>query len=155
MRIGGYEIDILVQGYPGKSVGHGSLGWSTVALVRGGGDNNKRVALVDAGAFNIRRQLIERLGALGLNPRSVTDLLLTHAHWDHAVNWTALRRALELAQVRYDTGVSNYLEVLDAQRSLFDAELAASQAELQQVTSAVQLYKALGGSWRSGASAPR
>ncbi len=47
---------------------------------------------------------------------------------------TALRRALELAQVRYDTGVSNYLEVLDAQRSLFDAELAASQAELQQVT---------------------
>jgi len=60
---------------------------------------------------------------------------------------TALRRALELAQVRYETGVSNYLEVLDAQRSLFDAELAASQAELQQLTSAVQLYKALGGSW--------
>jgi len=89
MRIGGYEIDILVQGYPGRSVCHGSLGWSTVALVRGGGaDNTKRVALVDAGAFGIRRQLIERLGALGLNPRSVTDLLLTHAHWDHAVNWT-------------------------------------------------------------------
>ena len=60
---------------------------------------------------------------------------------------TALRRALELAQTRYDTGVSNYLEVLDAQRSLFDAELAASQAELQQLTAAVRLYKALGGSW--------
>ena len=60
---------------------------------------------------------------------------------------TALRRALELAQVRYSTGVSNYLEVLDAQRSLFDAELAASQAELQQLTAAVRLYKALGGSW--------
>jgi multidrug efflux system outer membrane protein len=60
---------------------------------------------------------------------------------------TALRRALELAQTRYDTGVSNYLEVLDAQRGLFDAELAASQAELQQLTSAVRLYKALGGSW--------
>ena len=62
---------------------------------------------------------------------------------------TALRRALELAQVRYDTGVSNYLEVLDAQRGLFDAELAASQAELQQLTAAVRLYKALGGSWPS------
>ena len=60
---------------------------------------------------------------------------------------TALRRALELAQTRYDTGVSNYLEVLDAQRGLFDAELAASQAELQQLTAAVRLYKALGGSW--------
>jgi len=60
---------------------------------------------------------------------------------------TALRRALELAELRYSTGVSNYLEVLDAERSLFEAELAASQAELQQLTAAVQLYKALGGSW--------
>ena len=60
---------------------------------------------------------------------------------------TALRRALDLAQLRYSTGVSNYLEVLDAERSLFDAELAASQAELQQLTAAVELYKALGGSW--------
>ena len=59
----------------------------------------------------------------------------------------SLRRALELAELRYDRGVSNYLEVLDAQRSLFDAELAASQAELGQLTAAVRLYKALGGSW--------
>ena len=32
---GGYQIDLLVQGYPGKSVCHGSLGWSTIALLRG------------------------------------------------------------------------------------------------------------------------
>jgi len=60
---------------------------------------------------------------------------------------SALRRALELAELRYGNGVSNYLEVLDAERSLFEAELAASQAELQQLTAAVELYKALGGSW--------
>jgi multidrug efflux system outer membrane protein len=60
---------------------------------------------------------------------------------------TALRRALALAELRYRTGVSNYLEVLDAQRSLFEAELAASQAQLQQLTAAVRLYKVLGGSW--------
>jgi multidrug efflux system outer membrane protein len=60
---------------------------------------------------------------------------------------SALRRALDLAELRYRTGVSNYLEVLDAQRSLFDAELAASQAQLGQLTAAVRLYKALGGSW--------
>jgi multidrug efflux system outer membrane protein len=59
----------------------------------------------------------------------------------------ALRRALDLAELRYQTGVSNYLEVLDAQRSLFDAELALSQAELRQLIAAVQLYKALGGTW--------
>jgi len=66
----------------------------------------------------------------------------------------ALRRALELAELRYRTGISNYLEVLDAERSLFDAELAASQAELQQLTAAIQLYKALGGGW-PGPSAKR
>jgi multidrug efflux system outer membrane protein len=59
----------------------------------------------------------------------------------------ALRRALDLATVRYQSGVSNYLEVLDAQRSLFDAELAESQAALQELVAAVRLYKALGGSW--------
>jgi multidrug efflux system outer membrane protein len=59
----------------------------------------------------------------------------------------ALRRALELADMRYQTGVADYLEVLDAQRSVFDAELALSQAQLSQLTAAVRLYKALGGSW--------
>jgi outer membrane protein, multidrug efflux system len=59
----------------------------------------------------------------------------------------ALRRGLELAELRYRSGVANYLEVLDAERGLFDAEIALSQAQLQQLTAAVQLYKALGGSW--------
>jgi len=60
----------------------------------------------------------------------------------------ALRRALYLAEVRYRGGVASYLEVLDAQRSLFGAELALSQAQLNQLAAAVQLYRALGGSWR-------
>ena len=59
----------------------------------------------------------------------------------------ALRRATELAELRYQAGIANYLEVLDVQRTLFDAELALSQAQLGQLTAAVQLYKALGGSW--------
>ena len=68
----------------------------------------------------------------------------------------ALRRALDLATLRYQRGVSNYLEVLDAQRSLFDAQLAESQAELQELVGAVRLYKALGGSWPQGEpAAPR
>jgi multidrug efflux system outer membrane protein len=60
----------------------------------------------------------------------------------------ALRHALELAELRYASGVASYLDVLDAQRNLFAAELALSQAQLEQLTSAVQLYKALGGTWR-------
>jgi multidrug efflux system outer membrane protein len=59
----------------------------------------------------------------------------------------ALRRALVLAQDRYQGGVSGFLEVLEAQRGLFDAEVALSQSQLQQMVAAVHLYKALGGSW--------
>src|SRR5207244_1288465 len=56
----------------------------------------------------------------------------------------ALRRALELADMRYRNGVSSYLDVLDAQRGLFGAELALTQAERDQLVAAVQLYRAVG-----------
>ena len=88
ITLGGYDIDIVVQGYPGKSVCHGGLGWSTVALVRTRGETNERLALIDGGSFGMRRTLIERLGGRSLAPRDVTDMLLTHAHHDHSVNWT-------------------------------------------------------------------
>lgn len=35
MAIEDYQLDILVQGYPGKSVCHGGLGWSTIVLLHG------------------------------------------------------------------------------------------------------------------------
>jgi len=89
MQVDGYDIDIVVQGFPGKSVCHGGLGWSTVVLLRGHG----RVALIDAGSFNMRKLLIERLAKRGLAPADVTDLLLTHSHYDHSVNWTLFRHA--------------------------------------------------------------
>ncbi len=59
----------------------------------------------------------------------------------------ALRRVLELADMRYRNGVSSYLDVLDAQRGLFGAELALTQAERDQLVTAVQLYRAVGAGW--------
>ena len=67
----------------------------------------------------------------------------------------ALRRALQLAELRYRTGIASYVEVLEAQRSLFDAELGLSQAQLRQLAAAVQLYRSLGGSWPTGKSPSR
>ena len=89
MQVEGYDIDVVVQGYPGKTVCHGGLGWSTIVLIRGHG----RVALVDVGGFNIRVPLVERLKARGLTPKDVTDLLITHAHHDHCINWTLFSHA--------------------------------------------------------------
>jgi len=62
----------------------------------------------------------------------------------------ALRRALELANMRYQNGVSSYLDVLDAQRGLFGAELSLTQAERDQLVAAVQLYRAVGAGWPAG-----
>jgi glyoxylase-like metal-dependent hydrolase (beta-lactamase superfamily II) len=89
VRVEGFQIDILVQGFPGKTVCHGGLGWSTVALVRGNG----RTMLVDAGAFNMRRLIVEQLGARGLSPADVTDVILTHSHYDHSINWVMFPNA--------------------------------------------------------------
>jgi multidrug efflux system outer membrane protein len=59
----------------------------------------------------------------------------------------ALRRALRLAEMRYQSGASSYLDLLDAQRGLFSAELSLTQVQGQQATAAVILYRALGGGW--------
>lgn len=59
----------------------------------------------------------------------------------------ALRSALRLASLRYKGGLANYLDVLIAQRNLFEAELALTGTHRLHLVSIVQLYKALGGGW--------
>ena len=59
----------------------------------------------------------------------------------------ALACAYALAVQRYENGVASYLEVLDAQRSLFTAELALVAQERQYLAQTVRLYRALGGGW--------
>ena len=61
----------------------------------------------------------------------------------------AERKVVALSGIRYQGGVADYLEVLDAQRSLFSAELDEVQTISAQLVSLVQLYKALGGGWPS------
>jgi len=61
----------------------------------------------------------------------------------------ALNQILDLSQKRFDAGYSSYLEVLDAQRNLFNAELAQVSMKLSHSIALVNLYKALGGSWQA------
>lgn len=59
----------------------------------------------------------------------------------------AARKNLELSNARYYNGYVSYLEVLDIERALFDAELSLSELTQNQLSSMVQLYRALGGGW--------
>lgn len=88
-RLGDAEIDIIVHGYPGKSVCHGGFGFSTIVLVR----RDERLAIVDVGSFGQRDLLIGQLAERGLVPGDVTDVLLTHSHYDHSINWTLFKDA--------------------------------------------------------------
>jgi multidrug efflux system outer membrane protein len=59
----------------------------------------------------------------------------------------ALRTYAHYARLRYDNGYTSYIEVLDAERSLFDAELNYTRTRGTVFTSMVDLYKATGGGW--------
>jgi multidrug efflux system outer membrane protein len=60
---------------------------------------------------------------------------------------TAARRAYDLSQQQYQKGASNYLDVLDAERTLLQGERAQTALLGQQMQATVQLIKALGGDW--------
>ncbi|KAG8152916.1 efflux transporter outer membrane subunit [Burkholderia catarinensis] len=59
----------------------------------------------------------------------------------------ALRTYEHLARMRYEEGYTSYIEVLDAERTLFNAELSYTQTRGATLTSLVNLYMAMGGGW--------
>ena len=60
----------------------------------------------------------------------------------------SLKKVLDLANKRFDTGYSDYLEVLDAQKSYLNARLNLEKLRTQVLADEVTLYKALGGGWK-------
>lgn len=59
----------------------------------------------------------------------------------------ALHSALHVADLRYQGGITSYVDVLLAKRTLFDAEFSLSATQRLHLVSIVQLYNALGGGW--------
>lgn len=92
--------------------------------------------------------------------REVADVLAQRAVVDE--QFAAQRRraqaaqtAQQLVQLRYDNGVSSYLEVLDAQRTLYAAQQSLIETELSRQASLITLYKALGGGWSASGQEDR
>ena len=82
----------------------------------------------------------------------VSSTLVTHHnlkdarfHFQQQVD--SLQQAVDLSLERYNEGIATYYEVLEAQQELFPAQLVLSQTTRDQLTSLVQLYRALGGGW--------
>jgi multidrug efflux system outer membrane protein len=62
--------------------------------------------------------------------------------------FTAAQDARRLADIRYRGGATSYLEVLDADTRLFNAEIGQADARLSELTGFVELYRSLGGGWQ-------
>ncbi len=60
----------------------------------------------------------------------------------------SLRLAVELADLRYRGGVASYLEYLDSERQMLDAQLRLVQIRREELTNVVTLYRSLGGGWQ-------
>jgi multidrug efflux system outer membrane protein len=84
--------------------------------------------------------------------REVNDALISYEKdrqlaIEHANQVQVLSEYLRLARLRYLEGEIDYLNVLDAERSLFNAELQHVEAQGDSFAAVVQLYGALGGGW--------
>jgi len=85
--------------------------------------------------------------------REVSDALAGYDHTrrqrmeqESLVN--ALTETTRLSTLRYRGGLDSYLQVLDAERNLFQGQLALARLRLQETLWFVQIYKALGGGWQ-------
>jgi multidrug efflux system outer membrane protein len=73
--------------------------------------------------------------------------LLAQAYQEQLKSVEAYRESVRLATIRYDSGLSNYLEIIDAQLALYPAESATVNYDLGRKVALVSLYRALGGGW--------
>jgi multidrug efflux system outer membrane protein len=113
------------------------------------GRNRANMALAEA---QQRESVIRYEQAIQQAFREVEDALVAHrkareALVEQAVAVRASRDALGIAESRYASGLTSYLDVLTAQRTLLVTEVAESRTLLAQLVAVVQLYRALGGGW--------
>jgi multidrug efflux system outer membrane protein len=90
--------------------------------------------------------------------REVADSLVTieklaQARAEQEKGVAALQDAGKLARARYDTGLSNYLEILIADQALFQQQLSLARIRGAELQALSQLYKALGGGWQQETTA--
>jgi NodT family efflux transporter outer membrane factor (OMF) lipoprotein len=131
----------------------GSFGWSfapsVVLPVFDHGRNSATLGSAQAGR-DIAVAQYEK--SIQVAFREVSDALAGQATFAEQLRAQRAVAAAEaerfkLSELRYKNGVASYLDLLDAQRSLFAAQQAAVQANLQRLQNQVTLYRVLGGGW--------
>jgi len=116
-------------------------------------DAGRRAALEDQAAARYQQSLASWQRSVEGAFREVSDALVnlqqtSASEADLRARVEAARNALELSRIRYESGYSPYLEVLDAQRTANEAELAFVRNRQARLGFSVDLMRALGGGWK-------
>jgi outer membrane protein, multidrug efflux system len=133
-----------------STVGIWSYGLNIAQPLFDGGRLRGNVRLAES---QQRQHLIAYQQAIQGAFRDVSDALIGHDKYHSVrekqeVTVKDLQESVDTSLTRYRGGIATYLEVLDGQRSLFNAELTLAQARGNEYQSVIQLYKALGGGWQ-------
>jgi light-regulated signal transduction histidine kinase (bacteriophytochrome) len=88
-------------------------------------------------------QLLLRKTKLEPNAQNMTEAIVIGA-----AGMRNLDESVRLANLHYKEGITNYLEVPDANRSLFSEQLTLAQSPVNKFQKLVQLYRASGGGWQ-------
>ncbi len=128
-----------------------SLGLSALMPILDFGRTSARVD--QAKAVN-QQSLIAWQNTLQTAYKEVRDALVSLREYGDEENAQSVRvdradKALALSRLRYDAGHVGYLEVLDAQRTLNDAQQAAIAVRQSRLSASVGLFKSLGGGWKA------
>ncbi len=118
-------------------------------------DRKPFVAALEAAEAELAQQkqaLLAYQQAIQNGIREVEDALVSQAKYRQQLEAQrervrALREYVRLARLRYDNGYTSYLEVLDSERSLFNAELSTSQNQADVLAALIDVYKSVGGGW--------
>jgi multidrug efflux system outer membrane protein len=147
--LGGYQSAALTNLFTGPA-GLWSFGGQLLQPIFTGGRIRSNVRLTEAQqqeAILVYQQSIQQAF------REVSDSLVAYrkdqefrAQQELLTN--SAQDTTRLANMRYQGGVTSYLEVLDSDTRYFDAQLGLAQAQLNERLALVQLYNALGGGWQ-------
>ena len=138
------DLSTLTSGDPAWSIGGSLLG-----PIFNFGKNTSRVEVQEART----QQVLYEYENTVLNAfREVEDALVEVQTLKEQIEakkrqYLAAKNAEKLSRMRYDLGVTSYLEVLESERTLFSAELELSEIRQTTFNSYIRLYKALGRGW--------
>ncbi len=147
--VGGYQSPALTNLFTGPA-GLWSFGGQLLQPIFTGGRIRSNVRLTEAQQQEtvlVYQQSIQQAF------REVSDSLVAYRknqefRAQEELLTNSAQDATRLANMRYQGGVTSYLEVLDSDTRYFDAQLSLAQAQLNERLAMVQLYNALGGGWQ-------